>query len=270
MKEAIKSYLEKIKDIPVLTPKEERELARKIRKGDKEARKKMIEANLKLVVNIAKHYIGLGLPLTDLIAEGNLGLMRAVEKFNPRKGFRFSTYAAWWIKQAITRAIIEQAKTIRIPVYLSEMISKIKKKKEEFCQKYGREPTLQELARRVKISKKKLERIEILMAKTASLEARIGEDKENEFVEVIKNEKAKTESEVERFLKHQEILELMEVLTPREREILDLRFGLKTQTPQTLAEVAKKLGISRERVRQIEERALEKLKKFIEETESSQ
>ncbi len=263
--EAIKNYLERIKDIPVLTAKEERELAKKVKKGDEEARQKMIEANLKLVVNLAKHYTGLGLPLTDLVAEGNLGLMKAVEKFNPYKGFRFSTYAAWWIKQAITRAIIEQAKTIRIPVYLSELISKIKRKKEEFCQKYGREPTLEELARRLKISKKKLERIDILMAKTASLETRIGEDKENEFVEVIKNEKAKTESEVDRFIKHQEILELMEILNPREREVLDLRFGLESQAPQTLAEVAKKLGISKERVRQIEEKALKKLKKFIEE-----
>ncbi len=265
MPEAIKSYLERIKNIPVLTPKEEKDLARKIKKGNRYAKKKMIESNLKLVVNIAKRYAGLGLPLMDLIAEGNLGLMRAVERFNPRKGFRFSTYAAWWIRQAITRAIIDQAKTVRIPVYLTEIISRIKKAQENLRQKLGRDPTSKELARHIKIPSSRLDRIQLLMAKTASLETPIGDDKESQFQEVLKDEKDLTTKEINRFVKRQELLELMEGLTPREREILDLRFGLKDEKNYTLAKISKKMNISRERVRQIEEKALKKLRKLMEE-----
>lgn len=261
--EAIKAYLDKIKNISLLSKSEEGTLIRKAKRGNREARRKIINANLKLVVNIAKHYSHFDLPLMDLIAEGNIGLMRAIDKFNVGKGFRFSTYAAWWIRQAISRALIDQGKTIRIPVYMSEFISKYKKMHEELRQKLKREPTRGEIAVRLKIHADKVGEIEMWIQKKASLEAPVGEDGESQLGDFIQSKDyADTNKEVEKFFNHERILHLLDFITEREKQVLDLRFGITNGKPHTLAEVSKTLSVSRERVRQIEKDALNKLKKY--------
>ncbi|MDD4979997.1 MAG: RNA polymerase sigma factor RpoD/SigA [Candidatus Omnitrophica bacterium] len=268
--EALKTYLKEIRVIPLLTAEEEIKLSRRIKKGDEQARKAMIRANLRLVINIAKRYMYLGTPFLDLIEEGNLGLMKAVDKFNPRKGFRFSTYAAWWIKQAIMRSIMEQGKIIRIPVYMNEMIAKWKKTSERLSQKLKRIPTDAEIAKRIKLSKDKVEQINFwLSATTSSLEAPVGEEGEGQFSDLLEDQNAVSpDSGIEHFLDKERIRNLLGVVTnKREREVLELRFGLIDGKRQTLAEVARKLGVSRERVRQIEEEARKKLKRFIQQQE---
>jgi len=262
--DAIKAYLERIKDIPLLTKKEEEELITKARRGSKKARRRVINSNLKLVVNIAKHYSHFGLSLMDLIAEGNIGLMKAIDKFNVKKGYRFSTYAAWWIRQAITRALIDQGKTIRIPVYMSELISKCKKEKERLRQKLNREPSRGELAKRMKLPPDKISEIEMWMGKKASLEAPVGDSGESQLSDFIKADGyMDTEATIAKFFRHERVLELLNSISEREKEVLDSRFGITTGKPSTLAEVAKKLNVSRERIRQIEESALKKLKRFV-------
>jgi len=262
--DAIKAYLERIKDIPLLSKKEEEDLIRKAKKGNKHARRKLINSNLKLVVNIAKHYTHLGLPLMDLIAEGNIGLMKAIDKFSLKKGYRFSTYAAWWIRQAITRALIDQGKTIRIPVYMSELISKYKKEKERLRQKLKREPTSSELAKKMKLSGEKIVQLERWMTKKTSLEAPVGEEGDSQLGDFIKaTGYADTEKEIESFFLHEEVVHLLDAISDREKRVLDLRFGISDGKPHTLAEVAKELRVSRERVRQIEEGAIKKLRKYV-------
>jgi len=264
MAESIKTYLKEIRHIPLLKAKEEIELSKKIKKGDKEARQKMINSNLRLVINIAKKYMNFGIPLMDLIEEGNIGLMRAVDKFNPEKGFRFSTYAAWWIKQSITRAIIEQGKIIRIPVYMSEAISKWKKTSDKLTAKLKRKPSIQEIAKKMKVSIAKIRDTHKWMTKMSSLEAPIGEDKEGQVKDLIEDESlAAPNEELERFLDHERIMDLLSVMNKKQRQVLNLRFGLTDGKSHTLAEIAKKLGVSRERVRQIEEVSLKKLRKFL-------
>lgn len=265
--EALRTYLKEIRNIPLLTPQEEITLSRKIRKGDEQARKSMIRANLRLVINIAKRYIHFGTPFLDLIEEGNLGLMKAVDKFNPAKGFRFSTYAAWWIKQAITRAIFEQSKLIRMPVYMNELLSRWKKIREQLTQKLKRLPTDEEIAKKMKLSKNKMKQINFwLSAKTSSLEAPLGEDDEGQILDLVEDETAVApDAEIEHLFDKERIASLLEIMTEKERIVLDMRFGLADGKTHTLAEVAVKLGISRERVRQIEEQALKKLRKFIHE-----
>jgi RNA polymerase primary sigma factor len=261
--EAIKAYLERIKNIPVLSEKEERTLIVKAKKGNREARRKIINSNLKLVVNIAKHYAHFDLALMDLIAEGNIGLIRAIDKFNIRRGYRFSTYAAWWIRQAITRALIDQGKTIRIPVYMSEMISKYKKVKEVLWQKLKREPTREEIAMRVKLPAERVGEIEMWIQKKASLEAPVGEDGESQLGDFIESKDyADTQQEIEKFFDRERISHLLDFVSDREKKVLDLRFGITDGRSHTLAEVAKILEVSRERVRQIEKDALNKLRKF--------
>ncbi|MCM8795496.1 MAG: RNA polymerase sigma factor RpoD/SigA [Candidatus Omnitrophica bacterium] len=267
--EALKRYLKEIHKIPLLTPEEEIELSRRIQKGDEQARKKMIQANLRLVINIAKRYSHLGIPLLDLIEEGNLGLMKAVDKFNPKKGFRFSTYAAWWIKQGITRSLAEQAKLIRMPVYINELIAKWKKTKEKLTQQLKHLPTDEEIAKKMHLSKDKKEQISFwLSATTSSLEAPIDDESESQVKDLLKNETAVSPDEtIKHLLDKERVSSLLEIMSPREKRVLDMRFGLADGIPHTLAEIAKKLGVSRERVRQIEEVALKKLKKFVQEKE---
>lgn len=263
--EAIKAYLDRIKHIPVLSKKEEEDIIRKAKKGNREARRKLIAANLKLVVNIAKHYSHFGLQLMDLIAEGNIGLMKSINKFNLARGYRFSTYAAWWIRQSITRALIDQGKTIRIPVYMSELISKYKRAKEELRQKYKREPRIGEIAKKLGIPVDRVTDIDLWSTKKASLDAPVGDDGESRLGDFIRaTGYADTEHEIEKFFQHEEVMSLLNMVSDREKVVLDMRFGLTDQgKTYTLAEVAKKLKISRERVRQIESTALTKLKKYV-------
>jgi len=267
--EALKTYLKEIRTISLLTPQQEVELSKKIKRGDEQARKQMIRANLRLVINIAKRYFHLGIPLLDLIEEGNLGLMKAVDKFNHKKGYRFSTYAAWWVKQAITRSIIEQGKMIRIPVYMNELIAKWKKTSERLSQKLKRAPTEQEIAKKMRITNAKMKQITFwLTTQTSSLEAPIGEEGESQVLDLVQDETAVSpDQEIDHFLDKERVSNLLEIMTPREKEVLDMRFGLVDGKSHTLAEVSKRFNISRERVRQIEEVALKKLRKFVEQQE---
>lgn len=269
--DAIKRYLREIKNIPLLTAEEEISLAKKIKKGDKKAKEKMIRSNLRLVINIAKRYSYLGVPILDLIEEGNLGLMKAVEKYNPKRGYRFSTYAAWWIKQYITRAIANQGKTIRIPVYMVEMIMKCKKVGDQLFNKLKRRPRMAEVAKKMRVSIKKVRQLNKMMTKIASLNAPIGESGTAEFGDLVEDESVGTAGdEMASFLQRERIMELLkESMTPRERKILHLRFGLKDGITHTLRDTAKHFGITRERVRQIENQAKKKLRTIITEQEDS-
>lgn len=270
--EALKSYLKEVRTIPLLTSKEEVDLSKQIKKGNEQARKKMIRSNLRLVINIAKRYMHLGIPFLDLIEEGNLGLMKAVDKFNYRKGFRFSTYAAWWIKQSIMRSIAEHSKMIRLPVYMNELISKWKKTQGELTQKLNRIPTNEEVAKKIKLPKEKIEEINFwLTTRTSSLEAPIGEDNESQVLDLVEDENAVSpDKAVQNFLNKERVQNLLSIMTEREKKVLDMRFGLPDGKTHTLAEVANDLQVSRERVRQIEEEALKKLKSFIQQQEKAQ
>ncbi len=271
--EALKTYLKEVRTIPLLTAEQEIELSKRIKKNDEQARKKMIRSNLRLVINIAKKYVHLGIPLLDLIEEGNLGLMKAVDKYNPQKGFRFSTYGAWWIRQGIIRAIAQQGKMVRLPVYINELLTKWKKTREQLTQKLNRPPSDEEIARKMRIPRERIEEINLwLSTKTSSLEAPIGEEEENQVLDLVENQNAVQPDEaVEKLFDKERLTGLLgdERISEREREVLDLRFGLDGHKENTLAEIAKKLGVSRERVRQIEEEALKKLKKFAREQEKA-
>jgi len=266
--EALKTYLKEVRTIPLLTAKQEVELSKRVRKGDEIARKDMIRANLRLVIHIAKHYMHMGTPFLDLIEEGNLGLIKAVEKFDHRKGFRFSTYAAWWIKQGITRSISEQGKMIRVPVYMNDLITKCKKTKESLCQKRKCIPSDEDIAKKLKLTPDKVEQINFWMSSTtSSLEAPLGEDSDNQISDLVEDKSsAAPDAGIEKMLDRERVDNLLGTMSEREREILDLRFGLSDAKPQTLAVVAKKLNVSRERIRQIEEAALRKIRKFVEGT----
>lgn len=262
--EAIKLYLREIKNTPLLTAEEEVTLANRIKKGDGRARHKMIRANLRLVINIAKRYSYMGVPIMDLIEEGNLGLMKAVEKFNPKKGYRFSTYAAWWIKQYITRAIANQGKTIRVPIYMLELLMKFKKISDVFNNKLNRKPKLSELSKKMQLPIKKVQELNQIVAKISSLNAPVGNEGSAEFMELIEDEKIETAwDELTSYLMQEKINELLAKMTPREKKILTLRFGLKNGVTHTLNETAKNFGITRERVRQIETAAMTKLRNII-------
>ena len=262
--DAIKLYLRAIKDIPLLTADQEKSLARKIRRGDARARRKMIQSNLRLVINIAKRYSKLGVPMMDLIEEGNLGLIKAVKKFNPYKGYRFSTYAAWWIKQYITRAIANQGKTIRIPVYMTEIINRWKRVTEQLTQKYSRKPKVKEIAKKMRLPMKKVREISEIATKISSLDAPIGDDGTGQFMDLIEDESSDSPMEnVTGTLRRERVDKLLNRMNEREKKILDLRFGLTDGTTHTLGETAKVFGITRERVRQIESAALDKLKMHI-------
>ena len=262
----IRSYLKDIKSIPLLTAKEEIELANKIKKGDTKAKRQMTVSNLRLVINIAKRYAHLGVPLLDLIEEGNLGLMKAVMKYNPQKGYRFSTYGAWWIRQYITRAIANQGKTVRIPVYMTELISKFKRITEALSQKLGRKPSATEIAKRMRLPIERIERLQelVMAAQTTSLETPVGEEGETEMIDLLEDENAHSPQEdIGRFLQHERIDQLLKKMNERERRVLVLRYGLDDGVSRTLGETAKFFGITRERVRQIEVVAIRKLRALI-------
>ncbi len=264
--EPIRAYLKDIKAIPLLTAKQEIELATRIKRGDTKAKRQMILANLRLVINIAKRYSHLGVPLLDLIEEGNLGLMKAVMKYNPHKGFRFSTYAAWWIRQYITRAIANQGKTVRIPVYMTELLSKFKRVSEELTQKLSRKPNAKEVARRMQLPRERVERLQelVIASQTTSLETPVGEEGETEMIDLLQDEtNPSPQDEITRFLQHERIDVLLKHMNDRERRVLSLRYGLEDRISRTLGETAKFFGITRERVRQIEVAAMHKLRAYL-------
>ncbi|MBF0387483.1 MAG: RNA polymerase sigma factor RpoD/SigA [Candidatus Omnitrophica bacterium] len=257
----IKAYLKDIRPIPLLTPEEEVDLARLVQEGDTEARDKMIRSNLRLVISIAKRYVNLGIPLSDLIEEGNIGLMRAVDKFDPEKGYRFSTYAAWWIKQGVSRSIIDQGKMIRVPVYMNEEIVRYKKTLETLTHKLGRKPQYGEVAKKMLISIDKVRDLDQAITKMSSLDAPIGEDGDGQVHDIVEDDNlALPDEQVENFLNKERVCGVLQDLPEREREIISLRFGVPSGTPKTLAEIADQMGISRERVRQLEVIILKKLK----------
>lgn len=262
--DAMRQYLKEIKNIPLLTPEDELRLAKRVGKGDAKAHKQMVRSNLRLVISIAKRYGHLGVPLMDLIEEGNLGLMKAVGKYNPKKGYRFSTYAAWWIRQYITRAIADQGKVIRIPVYMVEAINRWKKATSRLSQKLGRKPTLREVAKTMKLSVKKVKEIATVVDNTTSLEAPIGEGDTGQFMDLIEDvESPSAKEDFMDFLRHERVEKLLSQMNAREREILTMRFGLEDGVGHTLGDVAKRFGITRERVRQIENATMKKLKDYL-------
>jgi RNA polymerase primary sigma factor len=268
---AIKLYLREIGQVKLLTPQEEIELAARIKKGDKRAREDMIKANLRLVVKIAHDYEGLGLPLLDLINEGNIGLMKAVERFDPAKGGKLSTYGSWWIKQSIKRALANQSKTIRLPVHLVDKISKMRRTAMRLQEEFGREPTDDELGEELGISASRVAQLRTAAIRPASLDAPIGDDESNNFAEVVQDENAFTPyQELEDKTVTRMLQEMIKTLDPREATILRYRFGLDGGPEKTLEEVGQKFGVTRERVRQIQNIALSKMRKMIEKLEAVQ
>lgn len=260
--DSVRMYLREIGKIPLLTTEEEIKLAKRIERGDILAKKKLAEANLRLVVSITKKYIGRGLSLLDLIQEGNTGLMRAVEKFDYKKGFKFSTYATWWIRQAITRAIADQARTIRIPVHMIETINKLIRVERQLVQDLGREPTPEEIAQEMGLDVEKVEHIIKISQETVSLEAPVGEEEDSKLGDFIEDDKnISPEESTARQLLRDKIKEFLGELSPREQKILKMRFGLEDGKTHTLEEVGQEFGVTRERIRQIEAKALSKLKK---------
>ena len=271
MTDSIKAYLKDIRPIPLLTPEEEIDLTRKIRKGDKEARNKMIRSNLRLVISIAKRYVNLGVPLSDLIEEGNIGLMKSVEKFDPDRGFRFSTYSAWWIKQGVSRAIIDQGKMIRVPVYMNEEILKYKKTIEKLTHKLKRIPRVGEVAKRMKVSVDRIRELDRSIAKMSSLDAPIGDSGEGQVKDIIEDVNvASPDAQLEVFFDKERAIGFLELLNARERKIVELRYGLEDGNTHTLAEIAKTLGVSRERVRQIEAATIKKIRQIVQQKEQEQ
>jgi RNA polymerase primary sigma factor len=268
---AIKLYLREIGQVKLLTPDEEIELAARIRRGDKKAREQMIKANLRLVVKIAHDYEGLGLPLLDLISEGNIGLMKAVERFDPAKGGKLSTYGAWWIKQSIKRALANQSKTIRLPVHLVDKISKMRRTALKLQELLGREPTDEELGEELGMTATRVAQLRTAAIRPASLDAPIGDDESNNFAEIVQDENADTPyQELEDKTVTKMLQEMVKTLDPREATILRYRFGLDGGSEKTLEEVGAKFGVTRERVRQIQNIALTKLRKMIQKLEAVQ
>jgi len=264
--DTMKLYMQNIGQYPLVTPEEEIKLAARIAKGDNDARGKLIRSNLRLVVKIAHDFKGLGLPLLDLISEGNIGLMRAVEKFDPSKGAKLSSYAAWWIKQSMRRALANQARTIRIPVQSASKICKIQAAKAKLMEQLGREPTDKEIADEVKLTERTVTGLRLGKTTTISLHDPIQHGEDGEFRDIIPDDKSTAPDEVvqdEETLSH--MLMLTEKLDVRERRILELRFGLNGERPKTLEEVSQSIGRTRERVRQIQNQALDKLKSMLEE-----
>mgnify|MGYP000795388334 FL=1 len=256
-----KAYLKEIGRVPLLTAEQETELARAAQAGDEDARRKLSEANLRLVVSVAKRYAGRGLPFLDLIQEGNLGLMKAAEKFEPERGFKFSTYATWWIRQAITRAIADQARTIRIPVHMVETINKVKKVSSQLLHEYGHDPSAEEIAERLEMPVDKVREIMRVAQEPVSLETPIGEEEDSHLGDFIPDDDAPVPAEAaSQTLLKEQLVSVLSTLTPREEKVLKLRFGLEDGRTRTLEEVGKEFNVTRERIRQIEAKALRKLR----------
>ncbi|MGI6168648.1 MAG: RNA polymerase sigma factor RpoD [Christensenellales bacterium] len=257
----VRMYLKEIGKVALLTPKEEVDLAQRMGAGDMEAKRKLTEANLRLVVSIAKRYVGRGMLFLDLIQEGNLGLIKAVEKFDYSKGYKFSTYATWWIRQAITRAIADQARTIRIPVHMVETINKLIRVSRQLLQEFGRDPQPEEIAREMGISEEKVREIIKIAQEPVSLETPIGEEDDSHLGDFIPDDDVPAPSEAAAFtLLKEQLVEVLDTLTPREEKVLRLRFGLDDGRARTLEEVGKEFNVTRERIRQIEAKALRKLR----------
>ena len=261
MDDPVKMYLKDIGKYTLLSTEEEIELAEKMMNGDEAAKRKLTESNLRLVVSIAKRYVGRGMHLLDLISEGNLGLMKAVEKFDYTKGFKFSTYATWWIRQAITRAIADQARTIRIPVHMVETINKVIRVSRQLLQEYGREPTPEEIAAEMGISVSKVVEIQKIAQDPVSLETPIGEEEDSKLGDFIEDDNAASPSDIVTFsMLKQQLITVLDTLTPREEKVLRLRYGIDDGKTRTLEEVGKEFNVTRERIRQIEAKALRKLR----------
>lgn len=262
--DSVRSYLKEIGNIPLLTAEQEVELAKRIENGGEdavEAKKELASANLRLVVSVAKHYTDRGLQFSDLIQEGNIGLLKAVEKFDYTKGFKFSTYATWWIKQAITRSIDDQARTIRVPVHMAESINKVKRAQAEFLQKNDRAATVEEIAEMLELTSEKVVEILNVSRDTVSLESPVGDEDDSSLGDFIKDEANKSPfEEVASIMLKETIAEMLEGLTEREAEVIKLRFGLNGGRPHTLEEVGAMFGVTRERIRQIEAKAIRKMK----------
>ena len=257
----VRMYLKEIGKVPLLTAEEEIEIAQRMEQGDEAAKKKLTEANLRLVVSIAQRYVGRGMLFLDLIQEGNLGLIKAVDKFDYRKGYKFSTYATWWIRQAITRAIADQARTIRIPVQMVETITKLIRVSRQLLQEYGREPTPDEIAKVMNISESKVREIIKIAQEPVSLETPIGEEEDSHLGDFIPDDDAPAPAEAASFtLMKEQLLGVLDTLTPREEKVLRLRFGLDDGHQRTLEEVGREFKVTRERIRQIEAKALRKLR----------
>lgn len=257
----VRMYLKEIGRVPLLAAEEEIELAKRIEQGDEEAKRRLAEANLRLVVSIAKRYVGRGMLFLDLIQEGNMGLIKAVEKFDHQKGFKFSTYATWWIRQAITRAIADQARTIRIPVHMVETINKLIRVSRQLLQELGREPTPEEIAKEMDLSPEKVREIMKIAQEPVSLETPIGEEDDSHLGDFIEDSEALAPADAAAYeLLKEQLEEVLETLTEREENVLRLRFGLDDGRARTLEEVGKVFGVTRERIRQIEAKALRKLR----------
>ena len=257
----VRMYLKEIGTVPLLTAEEELEIAQRMAAGDEEARKKLSESNLRLVVSIAKRYVGRGMQFLDLIQEGNLGLIKAVEKFDYSKGYKFSTYATWWIRQAITRAIADQARTIRIPVHMVETINKLIRVSRQLLQEYGREPTPEEIAKEMGVSEEKVREITKIAQEPVSLETPIGEEEDSHLGDFIPDDDIPAPAEAAAFtMLKEQLTDVLDTLTPREEKVLRLRFGLDDGRARTLEEVGREFNVTRERIRQIEAKALRKLR----------
>ncbi len=260
--DAVKMYLKDIGKVPLLTGEEEIDLAKRMLDGDMYAKNKLSESNLRLVVSIAKRYVGkTSMQFLDLIQEGNIGLLKAVEKFDYTKGFRFSTYATWWIRQSITRAIADQARTIRIPVHMVETINKLNRTTRQLLQKFGRDPTTAEIAEAMGVTEDKVSEVQRIAQDPISLESSIGEEQDSKIQDIVEDENALSPMEVtEQTLLKEQLLAVIETLTPREQKVIRLRYGLDDGHPRTLEEVGREFNVTRERIRQIEAKALRKLR----------